>query len=158
VDTSLSESSIENAIQWQAVQISIIGSDIFTATSQSQELAADHVRYFVTQLDLWQRNLPPALQICTLLSSPRTSSLAPSQERSMFLVHLLYLGAITLLYRQLLVSAEGTLCASQSIANFSPAEMHQYRLDAQFASLQIARVVEHLRSDEELTPRSWLIM
>jgi hypothetical protein len=158
VETSLSESTIENAIQWQAVQVSIIGSDISTATSQPQELAADHMRYFVNQLDLWHMNLPSALQLSNLLSAPGSSSLGSAQERSMLMVHLLHLGAITMLYRQLLVSVEGTLYASQSLANFSAAEIHQYRQDAQVAALQVTRVLEILKTHEALTPRCWLTM
>jgi hypothetical protein len=156
VETTLSESTIENAIQWQAVQVSIIGSDISTATSQPHELAADHLRYFVNQLDLWHMNLPPALQLSNLLSAPGSSSLGAVQERSMLLVHLLHLGSITMLHRPLLVSVEGTLYASQSLVNFSSTETHKYRQDAQVAALQTARILEMLKNYETLTPRCWL--
>ncbi|TID20826.1 hypothetical protein E6O75_ATG05591 [Venturia nashicola] len=155
VECSLFESTIDNAIQWQAVQVSIIGSDISTGISQPQELAAEHFRYFADQLDLWQVKLPPALQLSNLLSSPGSSNLGSAQERSMLLAHLLHLGAITMLYRQFLISAEGTLYASQSLTNFTTAEIYQYRQDAQFAAIQVARILEMLKSHETLTPRCW---
>jgi hypothetical protein len=76
----------------------------------------------------------------------------------MLLVHLLHLGAITMLYRQLLVSAEGTLYASQSLTNFSSADIHQYRQDAQVAAIQVARVLKIIEAHEILSPRCWLTM
>lgn len=146
MENSLSESTIENAIQWQAVQVSIIASDISTATSLPHELAAEHVRYFISQLDLWHMSLPPALQLSNLLSAPGSSSLGSVQEESMLLVHLLHLGSTTMLYRQLLVSVEGTLYASQSLTNFTSAEIHQYRQDAQVAAIQVARILEIIKT------------
>jgi hypothetical protein len=103
-------------------------------------------------------NLPPALQLSTLLSTPGASSLGPAQERSMLMVHLLHLDAVTMLYRQLLVSVEGTLYASQSLASFSSTEIQQYRQNAQVAAIQIARVLEVLHTNKWLSPRCWLIM
>lgn len=156
METSLSESTIENAVQWQAAQVSIIGSDISTATSQPQDLAAEHVRYFVDQLELWHMNLPPALQLSNLLSALGSSSLGPVQEKSMLLVHLHHLGAGSMLYRQLLASVEGSLYASQSLTNFTTAETHQYRQDAQVAAIQVARILGMMKSHEALTHRCWL--
>ena len=72
----------------------------------------------------------------------------------------MYLGAVILIYRQLLVAtAEGQLTegAANSLA-FSDQDAQRFRNECAIAAQTIARILRLIAFDGTLTRRCWLIM
>ena len=127
------------------------------AVSRPNPISPEDVKYFAGQLDMWQKDLPKALQLGTLLS-PHATSLVLYQERAILMVHILYLGAAICLYRQYLVAGEESLQLSHPTPKIDPAELRQYRMDCQMAAGQTARLLGLIKSYEAWTPRCWIVM
>lgn len=72
----------------------------------------------------------------------------------------MYLGAVILVYRQLLVAtAEGQLTDGVSNnASFSSNDARYYRSECTIAGQTIARILRQISFDGTLTRRCWLIM
>lgn len=139
-------------IQWQAARIAIIGSEITTATRQSENVSAGVVRYLASQLDLWQKELPQELQLGTMLSS-QGSNYGAHNERAMLIVHVFYLGSVILLYSQPLMAAENS-----ARGYVETLDLQQYRSTCLTAGEQIARLLSVVTGNETWAPRCWLIM
>lgn len=114
------------------------------------------MEYIIGKLDYWQHELPTPLQLIGLISGAR-GNLSPSQGRAMFMVHILYLGAVILLYRQLVVTADEDQQAGQWTLGVSQRELHKYQAGFEMAAQQIARVLIVMDLNGYCTLRCWLI-
>jgi hypothetical protein len=72
----------------------------------------------------------------------------------------MYLGALVLLYRQLLVAtAETQLTDGAALnTNISETDARRYRDECAVAAQQIARILDLISFDGTLTKRCWLMM
>lgn len=75
----------------------------------------------------------------------------------MFMVHILYLGAVTLLYRQLVVAADEDEQAGQWTLGVNQRDMHKYQAGCEMAAQQITRVLSVMDLNGYCTLRCWLI-
>lgn len=110
--------------------------------------------YLIGKLDAWQHNLPVPLQLMALISSGK-NKLSSAQERAMLMVHILYLGAVILLYRQLLVAADIGRDSGQLA--IPEREIAKYQAACEMAAQQVARVLGVVKFDGYCTLRCWLI-
>lgn len=114
------------------------------------------MEYLIGKLDCWQHELPPCLQLIGLISGGR-DNLSPSQGRAMLMVHILYLGAVILLYRQLLVAADEDQQAGRWTLGVNQRELHKYQAGCEMAAQQVARVLSVVDLNGYCTSQCWLI-
>jgi hypothetical protein len=139
-EPELFDQSTGNIIQWQSVQIGIIASEISAAVRQPEQVNGDRLRYLAGQLDRWQSNVPLELRLQTILDG-HVSGLSIYALGSIALVHVVYLGAVLLLYHQLLISPDSLILA----LNISPAELQLLRSDCLMAAERIPQVLSMLQ-------------
>jgi hypothetical protein len=152
--------SIDELIHMQTSKINLIAAEV-AKTLASPELATKgNITMLTMKLEKWREEVPHALQIPALLSS-EAQDLTIFQRRAVFMVHIMYLGALVLLYRQLLVaSAEAQLIegTTSSLNNISVEDVKMYRQECAMAAQNIARMLGLISFDGTLTKRCWIII
>lgn len=76
------------------------------------------------------------------------------------MVHIMYLGALVLLYRQLLVATVETQLTDGAAWNLdlSTGDARKFRNECAVAGQQIARILRLISFDGTLTKRCWIMM
>ncbi|KAG9185114.1 hypothetical protein G6011_07658 [Alternaria panax] len=141
-------------------KINLVAAEV-AKTLASPELATKrNITMLTMKLEKWREEVPHSLQISTLLSS-EAQDLTIYQRRAVLMVHIMYLGALVLLYRQLLVASaeaqliDGTAC---SLNNISVEDVKIYRQECAMAAQNIARMLGLISFDGTLTTRCWIII
>jgi hypothetical protein len=93
------------------------------------------------------------MQLSTLLSSPNGASVGLHNQQALLLVHILYLGAVILLYGQPLVAAE-----QAGGRHFETSEVASHRSTCLIAGEQISKLMYALNGSQAWMPRSWVLM
>ncbi|KAF2133839.1 hypothetical protein P153DRAFT_372395 [Dothidotthia symphoricarpi CBS 119687] len=151
--------TIDELIHTQTSKIGLIAAEI-SKTLASPELATrENVTMLTKKLEAWRMEVPIMLQIPTLTSS-HPPDLTVYQRRAILMVHIMYLGALILLYRQLLVAtAESQLTGDAACnLNFSADDSRRHRDECAVAAQQITRILGLIHFDGTLTKRCWLII
>ncbi|KAI4702044.1 hypothetical protein J4E81_002405 [Alternaria sp. BMP 2799] len=152
--------SIDELIHMQTSKINLIAAEV-AKTLASPELATKgNITMLTMKLEKWREEVPQTLQIPTLLSSA-AQDLTVFQRRAVFMLHIMYLGALVLLYRQLLVaSAEAQLIdgTPSALNNISVEDVKIYRQECAMAAQNIARILSLISFDGTLTTRCWIII
>ncbi|KAH6621755.1 hypothetical protein C7974DRAFT_210390 [Boeremia exigua] len=155
----LVQDTMDEMIHTQTSKVGLIAAEI-AKTLASPELATrENVEMLTQKLETWRSEVPLILQLPTL-TSEGPSDLTLYQRRAVFMVHIMYLGALILIYRQLLVAtAEGQLTdgASSNLA-FSESDARHFRNECAIAGQTIARILRLISFDGTLTRRCWLII
>ncbi|KAE8847429.1 hypothetical protein HRS9122_04336 [Pyrenophora teres f. teres] len=151
---------IEELIHSQISKINLIAAEV-AKTLASPELATrGNISALTEKLEQWRQAVPHALQMPTLLSS-EGQDLTLFQRRAIFMLHIMYLGALVLLYRQLLVAtAEAQLIdgTASSLNNLSTNDVKLYRQQCATAAQNIARMLGLIDFDGTLTTRCWIVI
>jgi hypothetical protein len=155
LESVVPQDSVENAIQYQAAKLAVLAAEISHSVQQSNQISSACMEYLIGKLDCWQHELPPPLQLFGLISGGR-DNLSPSQVRAMFMVHILYLGAVILLYRQLVVAADENQQAGQWTLDVNQRVLHKYQA-VEMAAQQVARILSVMDINGYCTLRCWLI-
>ncbi|CAO2650078.1 Nn.00g013700.m01.CDS01 [Neocucurbitaria sp. VM-36] len=151
--------SVDELIHTQTSKIGLIAAEIAKTLASPELVTKENISLLNQKLESWRVEVPDTLQIPALTSSTPTN-LTLYQRRAILMVHIMYLGALVLLYRQLLVAtaetqlADGTACNP----NFSISDARRYRNDCAVAAQQIARILSLIDFDGTLTKRCWLII
>ncbi|KAJ4373034.1 hypothetical protein N0V83_003325 [Neocucurbitaria cava] len=151
--------SVDQLIHMQTSKIGLIAAEITTTLASPKLVTKENISLLNQKLESWRVEVPDALQIPALTSSTPTH-LTLYQRRAILMVHIMYLGALVLLYRQLLVAIAETQLADGSAynPNFSTTDARRYRNDCAVAAQQIARILGLIDFDGTLTKRCWLII
>ncbi|USP78958.1 hypothetical protein yc1106_06232 [Curvularia clavata] len=152
--------SIDDMIHTQTSKINLIAAEV-AKTLASPELATKaNITMLTQKLEQWRQDVPYNLQIPTLLSS-EAQELNVFQKRAIFMVHIMYLGALVLLYRQLLVAAASAQLGDETTStlnNISADDVKMYRRECATAAQNIARMLGLISFDGTLTTRCWIII
>ncbi|KAF1951514.1 hypothetical protein CC80DRAFT_553167 [Byssothecium circinans] len=151
--------TIDEQIHIQTSKIGLVAAEI-AKTITSPELATrGNITKLTGMLEAWRLEVPLMLQITTLTSST-PPPLTLYQRRAVLMVHIMYLGALILLYRQLLVATAEKQLTDGAAWNLdlSAAEVVRYRNECSMAGQQIARILGLISFDGTLTKRCWLII
>jgi hypothetical protein len=140
VETELTDHSTNNTIQWQSVQLGIIASEISSVVRRPEQLKGKQLRSLASKLQIWQSNVPAALSLSTVLTG-QAVELGVFAAGAIALVQLVYLGAIILLYHQLLITPESSI----GTLNISLDELRRFRADCQLAAEQVPRMLSMLQ-------------
>ncbi|ORY11682.1 hypothetical protein BCR34DRAFT_483669 [Clohesyomyces aquaticus] len=149
--------TMEELIHTQTSKIGLIAAEI-AKTLVSPELATrENMEMLHCKLDVWRTEVPPPLQI-SALTSEHPPELTLFQRRAILMVHIMYLGAVLLLYRQLLVAAAETSLTDGASWNLDLAEgeVARYKNECAMAASQMARILSLISFDGTLTKRCWL--
>lgn len=134
----------------------VIAAEVSRAVQQSEQITAACMDYLIGKLDGWQHELSAPLQLISLASNGK-NALSASEERAMLMVHILYLGAVMLLYRQLLVSADTDQQAGQWTLAIPERALVKCQAGCEMAAQQVARVLGVLKLEGYCTLRCWLL-
>ncbi|KAK3063863.1 hypothetical protein LTS18_012148 [Coniosporium uncinatum] len=136
--------SIEEGLQIQASKVGLmaveISRDVGAAKSPNIQLIKSHM----VKLNAWHRDLPPMMHLAAL-NSEKQEMFSPVQQRSMLLVHMLYLSVVTLLHRQVLLSVARSKLDSQWYFDASEQEvygLYDYCILVAQQSARIAAIVQ----------------
>ena len=140
-------------------KISLLKAEMLRMHMAFKELTVLSLESILNDLQRWYEHLPREMLLDRLLSENRITD--TEVRRSLYHVHLLYLGAIVLLYRRL-ASQIVRSCGfgdGHNIAPFSFTRMaHNTAEQGVLAASQSARIVKIFLDESGIYRRCWLIM
>ncbi|KAF2848396.1 hypothetical protein T440DRAFT_401498 [Plenodomus tracheiphilus IPT5] len=151
--------TVDELIHVQTSKIGLIAAEIAKVLASPELATRENITMLTQKLEHWRLDVPLMLQIPTLTSNT-PPDMTIFERRAILMVHIMYLGALVLLYRQLLVAtAEAQLTdGAASHSNFSPNDARRYRNECATAAQQIARILKLISFDGTLTKRCWLVI
>ncbi|KAI9930082.1 hypothetical protein AWENTII_003451 [Aspergillus wentii] len=142
------------AVQEQAGLVALLKSDIlkglYSSTSSENE-----IEVHVGKLEGWYSTLPQEMRLLALLSNEATP-LPLAQQRGLLFLHLIYLGAIMLLYRRTLSMAFANQLQSPTTMHSFPEGVSDYYDRAVMAAHQVARIFLLIDYEKNVYRRCWL--
>ncbi|KAF2030255.1 hypothetical protein EK21DRAFT_112174 [Setomelanomma holmii] len=151
--------TIDELIHNQTSKIGLLAAEIAKTLAAPERATRENVFMLTSKLEAWRVEVPLMLQIPTLTSN-NPPGLTLYQRRAILMVHIMYLGALVLLYRQLLVATAETQLTDGAAWNtdISVNDAHRYRDECAVAAQQMARILGLISFDGTLTRRCWLII
>jgi len=145
--------------QAEMTKISLLKAQVLRTHLASKILTTDAVESALQVLQAWHETLPPQL----LLTNLAQTDWIEQDRRTLFYVHLIYLGAIILVYRRIIsqaVQASLTLGAIEDGDVGQPAEtsLLSYSYNGMFAAKYTARILGLLLSERGIVQRCWLVI
>ncbi|KAL1610178.1 hypothetical protein SLS60_001843 [Paraconiothyrium brasiliense] len=157
--TSPCDLTIDEQIHVQTSKIGLVAADIAKALASPELATRETIQTLADQLERWRLDVPHMLTINSLTSS-NPPPMTLYQRRATLMVHIMYLGAVILLYRQLLVATAETQLTDGAAwdLNLSIEDAKRYRNECALAGQQVARILRLISFDGTLTKRCWLII
>ncbi|OAP54122.1 hypothetical protein AYL99_11657 [Fonsecaea erecta] len=146
--------SVESIAQEQMTSIGVLTAGILQDVFLPNELSFIATRTYKLKLLGWFSELPAVMQLDSLLHN---HSLTLVQRRSIFLVHLNYLGALLLLYRRHAIYLSTIHRDDSWKLDGDVDEALNYAKDAVQAATQSSRIFALLLSEQALFKRCWLV-
>ncbi|KAI8930850.1 hypothetical protein NX059_011869 [Plenodomus lindquistii] len=153
------EVTVNELIHFQMSKIALIAAEI-AKTLASPELATrSNITTLTHKLEQWRLEVPLMLQIPTL-TSDNPPDMTIFERRAVLMLHIMYLGALVLLYRQLLVATAETQLTDGAAShhNIAANDARIYRNECAIAAQQIARILDLIQFDGTLTRRCWIVI
>ncbi|KAJ4299067.1 hypothetical protein N0V90_004311 [Kalmusia sp. IMI 367209] len=153
------EVPIDEQIHMQTSKIGLVAADIAKVLGSPEMATRENIHKLADKLEIWRSEVPQMLTIASL-TSPNPPSMTLYQRRAILMVHIMYLGAIILLYRQLLVATAETQLTDGAAwdLDLSIEDAKRYRNECAMAGQQVARLLRLISFDGTLTKRCWLII
>ncbi|KAF2020225.1 hypothetical protein BU24DRAFT_135558 [Aaosphaeria arxii CBS 175.79] len=151
--------SMDETIHIQTSKINLVAAEISKTLASPELVTRANIDMLISKLEAWRAEVPPALQLAVLTSNT-LSSLTLYQRRAILMVHIMYLGALILVYRQLLIATAETQLTDGAAWNIdvSVEDAKRYRYECAMAGQQIARILSLISFDGTLTRRCWIII
>ena len=130
------------------VKIAILKQEILRINTKLGQLSPISISVVRRDLLQWYQDLPDEMRLSNLVNNPDIST---DLRRTIYYVHLLYLGALMLIYRQ-------TPNEAQHLSDTEPESREQTHLDAVVAARQSARILNLLREEDGIFQRCWICM
>ena len=146
--------SITEQIQTHSYKVGQLSTQISQDVGNSIPPHIEVIKLHMQKCIDFNREMPPTMHLAAL-GSDNASYLSGIQRRSLLLVHLLYLGAVTLMHRRLLVYvAEGRLPGNQNVVITEEIKgYHDYCL---LTAQQAAGVAKVILDDGTLPKQCWV--
>ncbi|KAH7123287.1 nitrate assimilation regulatory protein nirA [Dactylonectria estremocensis] len=150
-------SDISEVVQTEMAKICILKADILRMQVAFKELTIPAMQSILKDLQNWHRELPEAMRV----EASGNTNHTVETRRSIMHVHLLYLGAIMLLYRRV---------ASQFLQSYAltpyqktlPIPLHglvaEHSAEAVLSAGTSARIIKLLLDDDSIFKRCWLVI
>lgn len=153
----LTQISIQEGIRYQTTEIAMLAAATMEHVTSPDSLRVAAIRYYMDKLNAWHAALPLTMRLATL-SSEDSDMLSPNQKFSLLLVHLLYLGAVTLLHRPILAAVANLSRSGTWEVDAPPEEVRGFENDCITAASQGARVVALLKADGTFPKQCWIVV
>ena len=144
---------VESIAQEQMTAIGVLTANVLRDVFLKSELSLVTTREYKGKIAGWFRGLPPTMQLDSLIHN---SSLTIAQRRSIFLVHLNYLGALLLLCRRHVFYLATISRDDPWEMDGDMAEALGYAKEAVDVATQSARILGLLLSEKAIFRRCWL--
>ncbi|KAK5032870.1 hypothetical protein LTS07_004280 [Exophiala sideris] len=145
--------SIESLVQEQMISIGVLTTGVLKDVFLKEQLSVVATREHKLKLADWVRRVPAAMQLDSLT---KNKALTSNQRRSVFLVHVNYMGALLLLYRRHLFYLATTHRDVPWQLDGDMTEALGYAEDAVATALQSARLLHLLMSERAIFKRKRL--
>ncbi|OIW30222.1 hypothetical protein CONLIGDRAFT_714604 [Coniochaeta ligniaria NRRL 30616] len=148
---------IIDTVQVEMTKISILNAHILRMHLASEDLTALAIESIMADLQDWYRKLPPAMALATL----GQSDLPNNVRRSIYYVHLLYLGAIMLVYRRVASQFNRIIGVNNKVNTQSKAfeqTMLNHAEEGVLAAKASSRVLGLLLTQTGCFKRCWIII
>ncbi|KAI9830903.1 MAG: hypothetical protein M1826_004333 [Phylliscum demangeonii] len=151
------ELQMEDIAQTEMAKIAVLKAEILEKVYVVEDFSLGAVELLTGSLSQWHANLPAAMHLTALFAVNITIEL----RRTIYFVHLLYLGAIMLLYRRIMVdlAQEGaTAVGGRGLARLDGwrSQAARYAADGFLAAKQSARILGLLLEADGIFRRCWL--
>ncbi|KAK2070011.1 hypothetical protein P8C59_004548 [Phyllachora maydis] len=155
-------SAVAELVQTEMIKISLLSGNILKMHLASRDFDKHTVECIIRDLQEWHNQLPPQIQLGKLSEQ----DLPDSVRRSIFHVHLLYLGAFMLLYRRIasryfqlvprkdVTRKDAQVPTCKSLEGLLLAHAEQGVVAAQHS----ARILGLLLADDGIARRCWLVI
>ncbi|KAF2119662.1 hypothetical protein BDV96DRAFT_610566 [Lophiotrema nucula] len=152
--------SIEEMIHTQTSKIGLVAAEIAKTLASPELVTRENIDTLKRKLDTWRNQVPLALQLGTLTSPTPLRAMTLYQRRAILMLHIMYLGALMLLYRQLLVATAETQLTDGAAwsLDLTIEDAKKYRDQCSVAAQQVARILRLISFDGTLTKRCWIII
>ena len=157
VDNESPRDTIENAIQYRAVKLAVIAAEISYSCRDIEKVDQGRMNALIGALEAWQQELPPELQMSSLTSSA-SQGMSVEQHKAMLSVHVLYFGAVGVLYRQFLLALDNDTRTGRWPLQVDRLECLKYKARCEMAAQHVTRALRLLKLDAPCTLRCWLTM
>ncbi|KAL5121410.1 hypothetical protein ACEQ8H_000481 [Pleosporales sp. CAS-2024a] len=149
----------DELIHTQTSKIAVIAAEVARTLSSPELATRDNISLLTQKLERWRSEVPPMLQIPSLTSG-QASSVDVYERRAILMLHIMYLGALVLLYRQLMVGTAERLLTDGAAWNtdIPEEEARKYCSECAVAAQQMARILDLIACDGTLTKRCWLVI
>lgn len=155
---SYDSQSIEETVHTQFCRLALIAAEISRRLASPELATGDKIANLAEKLEEWRRELPNNLRYSELMGQD-ASDLSKYQKRAGLQIHMMYLGARILLYRQPLVSeAETHLLPENRNLAFPVVDTSTYIKECAQAGQQMASILRTMRFDGTLCKRCWLLI
>lgn len=141
-----SEVVIADIVQTEMVKIAILKQEILQIDRFGDLSSSSSVEKVRWKLHQWHQELPSEMQLSNLLNNPEMDT---ALRRSVYYVHLLYLGALMLIYRQMLNQPE-------PVNDNELESLDRTHVDAVFAAQQSSRILGLLSEEGGIFHRCWI--
>ncbi|RGP80771.1 nitrate assimilation regulatory nira [Fusarium longipes] len=150
-------SDISEVIQIAMVKICILKANILRMQVAFKELTMSAIQSIRGDLQKWHQELPDAIRIEAISSA----DLSLEAKRSALHVHLLYFGAVMLLYRRIACQFMQSYNSGQR-GNNLPIPLHrpmaEQSTEAVLVSRQSAKILKLLLEEDSVFKRCWLVI
>jgi hypothetical protein len=123
----------------------------------SPRLAANTIKTVKKDLDRWYHELPPIMHLFNLTKKDNSSTVSTELRRTIYFVHLLYLGALILLNRRVVVQSSPTEL-NDELSICSCVSVDELADDSAVAAEQSSRILGLLLDEGGVFERCWIVM
>ncbi|KAF2278948.1 uncharacterized protein EI97DRAFT_224084 [Westerdykella ornata] len=158
--SKLDRATIDEIVHTQTSKIGLISAEIVKTLASPDLATRENIETLAGKLEHWRKGVPPALQIAALTSTTTPSTLTLYQRRAIMMVHIMYLGALILLYRRPLVATAGVRLDADTHwdMEFTPEDAKRYRNECAVAGQQVAHILHLISIDGSTSRRCWLLI
>lgn len=140
------ETGMSDLVQTEMVKIGILKREIIRTDVSDKRGSAPSYENVLQTLHQWHQEMPDTMRLTNLVETP---DITKDIRVSIYTIHLLYLGALILIYRTV-------LNRPQQLIDEQPEKLRQIHNEAVTAAQQSSRIFNLLRQDNGIHQRCWL--
>lgn len=148
------ELNAEDIVQTEMAKIAVLNANILERIYAFKDVSILAVKTITNDLRQWHANLPPSMHLATIAEH----GICIELRRTIYFVHLMYLGAMMLLYRRIMAATAQKRGPHMWGLDQRCEEITRYVEEGLLAATQSARILGLLLSGNGIFKRCWLCM
>ncbi|KAF2737426.1 hypothetical protein EJ04DRAFT_488080 [Polyplosphaeria fusca] len=151
--------TVDEMIHIQTSKIGLVAAEIAKTLASPESVTRENIGMLAGKLEKWRLEVPLIMQMPTLTSN-NPPDMTLYQRRAILMVHIMYLGAVMFLFRQLLVAAAETQLTDGAAwsLNLTVEEARNHRHECAVAAQQVVRILRLVSLDGTMTKRCWIMI